>query len=184
MTGYDDELDRILDATMSGILAKLEAALDHDAGLADVYARSTRGAPRAQLAPGRDSTGSSRLEEACGQIDELAIWLADLVESGQDDPFAGSSFLELARDNLIELRAGLAARTMARPEAQRLSSGIRDLLGQADRILRSQPATLDQLARNRTGRTGSLTDQARAMHEMVARLYEPNEHDLSLTPAQ
>jgi len=69
MTGHDNELDRALDTAMNGILAKLDAALDPDAGLADVYARSTCGAP---AAPRRDSAGSSRLEDACSQIDHLA----------------------------------------------------------------------------------------------------------------
>ena len=185
MTGYDDELDRILDAAMSGILAKLEAALDHDAGLADVYARSTRGRPDpSPAAPGRGSMGSSQLEQACDQIDKLAGWLSDLIESGQQDPFAGSSFLELARDNLTELRAGLAARTMTRPEARRLSGGMHEQLGQADQILRSRNGTtLDHLAESRSRRAGSLTGLALAVQDTVIRLYEPAPRDLTLTPA-
>jgi hypothetical protein len=183
MTGYDDELDRILGTAMSGILAKLEAALDHDAGLADVYARSARGRPDA-AGPGRGSAGSSRLEEACDQIDQLTAWLEDLIQSGQENPLGGSSFLELARDNLVQLRAGLAARNMARPEARQLTADIGDQLAQADQILRSQhAATLDDAASSRTGRAGSLTGQAQAVRELVARLYEPDRHDLSLTPS-
>jgi hypothetical protein len=178
MTGYDDELDRVLDTAMNGILAKLEAALDPDTGLADVYARSAQGRPGA-AAPG---SGSSRLEEACGQIDLIAAWLEDLIESGQENPLGGSSFLELARDNLVQLRAGLASRNMARPEARQLTTDIGSQLGQADRIIRSQQATtLDDVASSRTSRTGSLTGQVQAMREVIARLYEP---DLSLAPAR
>jgi hypothetical protein len=186
MSGHGNELDRVLDSAMNGILAKLNAALDPEAGLADVYARSARRGPGADTAvPGRDSTGSSRLEQACDQIDLTAAWLAGLIESGQRDPFAGSSFLELARDSLVQLRAGLAARNLARPEARQLTSDIQHQFVQADRILRTQQATtLDQLASTRTSRTGSLTDQVRAIRDMVARLYEPDGHDLTLAPTR
>ena len=186
MTGYDSELDRVLDTAMNGILAKLGAALDHDTGLADVYARSARGRPDpGQAARGRDSADSRRLEEACDQIDELTAWLEDLIASGQQDPFAGSSFLELARDNLIELRSGLAARTMARPEARQLTADTLGQLDRADQILRAQHTTaLDDLAASRTRRAGSLTGQARAVRDLVDRLYQPDPIDLSLTPAR
>jgi hypothetical protein len=184
--GDDTELDRVLDTAMSGILAKLEAGFNPGAGLADIYARSTRrGSSMAPAVPGGDSSGSSRLAEVCDQIDLLTAWLADIILSGQQDPFGGSSFLELARDNLVQLRAGLASRTMARPEAQQLTSDIQNQLSHADRILRSQHATtLDHLASETTSREGALTDQARVARDMVIRLYEPDGHDLRLTPAR
>ena len=186
MTGYDDELDHILDTAMSGILAKLDYTFDPGAGLADIYARSIRNGPYpAPPLAGRDGTGSSRLEEACGQIDLLTAWLDDLIRSADQDALGGSSFLELARDNLVQLRAGLASRTTARPEAQQLTSDIQDQLAHADRILRSRHATtLDHLASNNSRREGSLTDQVRVMREMVIRLYEPDGRDLSLMPTR
>ena len=101
--GYDDaELGRVVNTAMSGILAKLEAAFDPAAGLADIHARRT--------------ADSSRLAAVCDQVDLLGAWLADVVRAGQRSPFAGSSYLDLARDNLVQLRAGLASRTMARPK--------------------------------------------------------------------
>ncbi len=186
MTGYDDELDHILDTAMSGILAKLDYTFDPGAGLADIYARSIRNGPYpAPAVPGRDGTGSSRLEEVCGQIDLLTAWLDHLIQSGEQDAFGGSSFLELARDNLVQLRAGLASRTTARPEAQQLTNDIQDQLAQTDRILRSQHATtLDHLASNNSRREGSLTDLLRVMREMVIRLYEPDGRDFSLMPTR
>lgn len=188
MTGYDDKLDHALGTAMSGILAELESAFDPDLGLADIYARSTRSKPYpARAVPGRDHAGSSRLAETCDQIDALTAWLADLIRSGQREPFGGASFVELARDNLVELRAGLAARIMTGPEAQRLATDIHNQLGQADQILRSQNATtLDHLAAasSRHQGAGALTGQVQVMRQMITRLYEPDGHDLCLTPAR
>jgi hypothetical protein len=187
MTGYDDELARVLDSAMDSLLAKLDTALDPEAGLADVYARSARSRPNRSPSPRarHDSVSSDRLRDGCDQIDELTAWLAGLVASGQQNSFAGSSFLELAHDDLVQLRSGLAARTMARPEARQLTTGVLDQLDRADRILRSQDATtLDHLARSLTRRAGSLTGQARAVHEMVIRLYEPSPSAAPVTPAR
>ena len=184
----DATLDDVIDAAMSGILAKLEAAFDSDAGLADIYSRSSatrpsRTAPTSQAAP--RTGGSSRLEDACDQIDQLTAWLAELLKSARQAPFGGSSFLELARDSLVELRAGLASRTMARPEAQRLTAAIDSQLAQADQILRSRHATtLDRLASRAPGASGALTGQAQLLRQMVTRLYEPDGDDLSLQPAR
>ena len=191
--GHDDAaLDNLVDAAMSGILAKLEADFDPDAGLADIYARdgATHTGPRhvfpPPAEPRRESTGSSRLEEACDQIDLLTAWLGDLIRAGQRAPLGGSSYLELARDSLVQLRAGLGNRTMARPEAQRLTADISNQLGRADQILRSRHATtLDHLASQSPSSSGGdvLTDQVRVLREMVIRLYAPAGPDPSLRPA-
>jgi hypothetical protein len=179
----DDELDRVLNAAMDGILAKLEAAFDPEAGLADI--RSRRAAPAARVAPGPGGPGSSRLEAACDHIDQLTAWLDGLIESSRRTPFRGSGFLELARDNLVQLRAGLANRTMLRPEAQRLTADAASHLAQTDQILRTQHGTtLNQLARQAKGSRGDLTGQVQLLSQMVARLYEPDSDDLSLQPAR
>ena len=174
-SGYGDaELDGVVSTAMSGILAKLEAAFDLAAGLADIYARRAA-----------STTGSSRLAAACDQIDLLNDWLANVVRSGQRDPIGGSSYLDLARDNLVQLRAGVASRTMTMHEARQLTRDIHDQLRQADRILRSlHGTTLDQLAGGHPRSGGTLTEQARAVREMVARLYEPGGHDLAFAPAR
>jgi hypothetical protein len=103
------------------------------------------------------------------------------MESGQRIPFGGSSFLELALDNLVRLRAGLANRTMLRPEAQRLTADARDQVARTDQILRTQhETTLDQLASQTKGRRGALTDQVQLLSQIVTRLYEPDGDDVSL----
>jgi hypothetical protein len=179
----DAALDQVIDADMGRILAKLGAAFDPDAGLADIHAR--RAVPSAPGAPGPGGAGSRRLEEACDHIDQLTARLADLMESGQRIPFGGSSFLELALDNLVRLRAGLANRTMLRPEAQRLTADARDQVARTDQILRTQhETTLDQLASQTKGRRGALTDQVQLLSQIVTRLYEPDGDDVSLQSAR
>jgi hypothetical protein len=196
--GYDGaELDDVIDAAMSGMLAKLEAGFDPAAGLADIYGRC--GSPRPARRPGApvrhapqvrnaDSTGSSRLEEVCDQIDMLSTSLDDLIRSAQQTPFAGSSFLELACDSLRQLRAGLASRTTARSEADRLTGEVQHHLGRADQILRSQHAcSLDDIVRDRSRDAAlpgyALTGQVQVMREMVTRLYAAAGHGSSLVPA-
>jgi hypothetical protein len=168
---------------MDGILAKLEAAFDPEAGLADIHAR--RAAAAALVAPGPGGAGSSRLEQACDHIDQLTGWLGDLIESGRQSPFGGYSFLELARDNLVQLRAGLANRTMLRPEAQQLTADAASQLAQTDQILRTRHGTtLDQLASQAHDRHGALTGQVQLLGQMITRLYEPDGDNLSLQPAR
>ena len=183
--GYDDgALDDVIDAAMSGTLAKLEAAFSPDGGLADIYARSRLHPARPGQEPRPHGNRSSRLEQVCDQIDLITGLLADLIRSGQQVPFGGSSFVELARDALVQLRAGLASRTMARPEAQRLTTSIQNQLGQADQILRSRHATtLDHLA-NQISSLGALTEHIDVLREMVVRLYAPDGNDRSLVPAR
>jgi hypothetical protein len=179
----DAELDHVIDTAMDGILAKLEAAFDPEAGLADIHAR--RAAPTSPAVPEPGRSGSTRLEEACDHIDQLTRWLAGLIESGQREPFAGASFLELARDNLVQLRAGLANRTMLRPEAQQLTADAASQLAQTDQILRTRHGTtLDQLASQAHDRHGALTGQVQLLGQMITRLYEPDGDNLSLQPAR
>lgn len=179
----DAALDQIIDAAMDAVLGKLEAAFDPEAGLADIHARRAAAAPAARShQSGR--IGSSRLEQACDQVDLLTDWLADLIVVGQREPFAGSGFLELARDSLIELRAGLANRTMTRPEAQRLAADARGQIARTDQILRSRDATtLDRIAADKPGHSGALTDHLEVLRQMVTRLYEPDADEVSLQPA-
>ncbi len=104
---YDDtQLNHIIDTTMDDLLARLDANFDHAAGLADSYARA--GASRPAPKPDWASIGhdSSALAAACDQIDQLATRLAGIISSGRRAPIGGSAFLELAHDNLIQLRTG------------------------------------------------------------------------------
>lgn len=196
--GYDiAALDRLVDSAMSGILTKLEAGFDPEAGLADIYDRSGAGpqvcqpATPAEPASAQAQTAadaSARLQETCDQIDLLDAWLAAVIRSAQADPFGGAAFLEMTRPSLRQLRMGLANRTLARSEAERLADDVQHHLDQADQILRSgHAATLDDTMRERSGTSagsgGSFAGQMQALREMISRLFADAGRDLSLVPA-
>jgi hypothetical protein len=194
---YDSEaLDELIDSAMGGILARLEAKYDHDAGLADVYARAAalrqsagQGNPAetgtALQQPAKNA--SARLQEICGHIDMIDSWLAAIVRAAQATPFGGAAFLDLARPTLMQLRLGLANRTLGKADAERLTSAFQHHLGEADRIVRSQHgAALDEIVREyatppaRSG--GALSADIRTLEEMIKRLFADVGHDLTLVP--
>lgn len=102
---YDDaELDELLATATDGMLAKLEAGFDRQAGLADIYARLER-ATRPQPAPPAPVTrrrepgplaGNQRLQEVCDRIDTLDACLDALIRAAQSAPLAGGAFVEAA----------------------------------------------------------------------------------------
>jgi hypothetical protein len=194
---YDPaELDELLGTAMEGMLAKLEAGFDPDAGLADIYARLTAAAyPRhvpAPVIPRREpepATSSQRLQEVCDQIDTLDACLSALIRSARNDPFAGGAFVEAARPVLLQLRLGLANRVLAREDAARLLGHVRNNFDETDRILRIQgSSSLDEVTRARLGSQaefgGSVTEQMQVLAEMIMRLYEDAGYAASLEPAR
>jgi len=194
---YDDaELDDLLATAMGGILAKLEAGFDPDAGLTDVYARSAMADPRksppapasVRREPGPSSAGG-RLQEVCDQIDTLDACLVAIIRSTHHAPFAGAAFLEAARPVLMQLRMGLANRMLARDDAMHLIDHVQRNLGETDRILRTQNASsLEEVTRARLGGQaqpgGPITEQTRVLEEMTRRLYEDAGYTASLEPAR
>jgi hypothetical protein len=195
---YDDaELDDLLANAMGGILAKLEAGFDPDAGLTDVYARSAMSDPhRSPPAPASTrrepgpSTADGRLQEVCDQIDTLDACLAAIIRSTNHAPFAGAAFLEAARPVLMQLRMGLANRMLARDDAMHLIDHVQRNLGETDRILRTQNASsLEEVTRARLGGqtqsgSGAIAEQTWVLAEMTRRLYEDADYTASLEPAR
>jgi hypothetical protein len=186
-----------VDSAMSGILGKLDAGFDPAAGLADIYARSGAGqdarppadVPAAPVLPPGTTAGSSRLAEVCDQIDRIGAQLSDVIRSAGEAPFGGCSFLELARDALVQLRTGLSARSLSRPEAERLASQVQGEVSRADQVLRSRHAcTLEDIIRARTSQPGwpggTLAGEMTAMREMILRLYAAEGHHSPLVPAR
>jgi hypothetical protein len=204
-SGYDSAaLDELIDSAMSGILAKLEANFEPDAGLADIHARAAaRGhgfepgnsaepgtAPRRAGASAQaGASASARLQEVCGHIDMIDAWLAAVIRSAQAAPFGGVAFLEAARPALMQLRLGLVNRTLGKSDAGRFVDEIQRDLGQADRIIRSQHgSTLDEVivkyAAAPTGSEGALSADTETLQEMIDRLYADADHDPTLVPGR
>lgn len=181
---YDDaELDALLDRTMGGIVAKLDAAFDPQSGLAGIYSRVAAGAypPRtpiedAGLSPARESDGSRSLQAVCDQIDTLDFCLSSVGGSTQAEPFAGAAFLEAAHPILMDLRSGLANRVLPRQQAVRLLDDVQYSFDHADQILRSQHTSLEEVLhtrlRGQIASAGTFTAQMERLQRNVIRLYD------------
>lgn len=104
-------------------------------------------------------------------------------------PLAGGAFVEAARPVLLQLRLGLAGRTLPREQADRILDLVRHHLEQADRILRDQQASsLDQAIRGKLGSHaefgGPVSGQLHLLGEMIARLYDDAGYAASLVPSR
>ena len=82
----------------------------------------------------------------------------------------------MSRPTLLQLRMGLANRSLSKNDAERLVDSVQSSLDQADHILRTQCAsTLEQVVHTLTGEPaefgGTLAEQIHTLREMVARLY-------------
>lgn len=193
---YDDaELDELLATAMDGMLDKLEAEFNPEAGLADIHARLAADPPRKAPAPvirhrkPGPIADSQRLQEVCDQIDTLNACLTALSRSARIAPFAGAAYVEAASPVLVQLRLGLANRALAREHAFRSLDHVRRNLDEADRILRTQGASsLDEVIRTRLGSHaefgGPVADQTQLLAEMIIRLYEDAGYVASLEPAR
>ena len=207
MTGYDPEgagrpdyedaeLDELLATAMDGMLDKLEAGFNPEAGLADIRARlAAADPPRKAPAPvirhrkPGPIADSQRLQEVCDQIDTLNACLTALSRSARTAPFAGAAYVEAASPVLVQLRLGLANRALAREHAFRSLDHVRQSLDEADRILRTQGASsLDEVIRARLGSHaefgGPVAEQAQLLAEIIIRLYEDAGYVASLEPAR
>lgn len=195
---YDAELDAILDANMAGILTRLQARLDPETALADIHARLRRqppaperndlGAENANTASPEAVTGSEALQAVCDRIDAFDFYLRTVLESAEEDPFAGAAFLANARPAMGRLRSGLANRNITRGNAERVLDDVRQNLDQSDRILQAQGSTLDDTlnirARGQTASYGPISSQMRRLREQVLRLFEGSDQDAVLEPTR
>lgn len=75
--------------------------------------------------------GNQRLQEVCDQIDTLDACLDALIRAARSAPLAGGAFVEAARPVLMQLRLGLAGRTLPREQAERILDLVRHNLEQA-----------------------------------------------------
>ncbi len=195
---YDDaELDRLLARAMSGITAKLDAALDPGTGLADVYARSRAGMPDRPALTRHGRTARRRrwpaaAGETCAQIDLLNEMITP--EGGQKPDWqfyldhaggelAGSAYLDLARDALTELRTGLASRSMDQRRAYELAGRAGQLISRADQAMQdTHGISLDDAAGDSAGMP--VNGQVAVLRQMIRRLFAPAGDSSSLVPAR
>ncbi|MFD0684591.1 hypothetical protein [Actinomadura fibrosa] len=194
---YDAELDAILESGMAGILAKLQARLEPQAALADLQNRVRGQVPPPnqsdqQASSAADEADTSRatsqaLQAVCDRIDAFDFYLRTVLRS-PDDFFAGAAFIANARPALLQLRSGLANRSLTKSQAQRILDEIQQNLDQADRVMRQQGSDLDAALRDRargqTASNGTASAQMHSLHTHVMRLFEGSGHHAALQPSR
>lgn len=196
---YDAELDVILETGMAGILAKLQARLEPQAALADIQNRLRDQAPlpnqddrlaspaEAEADTSQSTVSNQALQAVCDRIDAFDFYLQTVLRS-PDDPFAGAAFIANARPALMQLRSGLANRSITKSHAQRILNEIQQNLDQADRVLRQQGsdlgAALRDRARGQTASNGTASAQMHSLQAHVMRLFEGSGHHAALQPSR
>jgi hypothetical protein len=187
-----DALDQLITRTRASVIAKLDAATDFSAVLADIYARAAKdGTPEgAAASPGQSGPRGPQtpLAEACDHIDMLITLLNAAAGPGlKYSPLIGAIYLSSAQRSLQRLRSGLARHRAGRREALRLIGNVEHNLREADAVLRSeQGLSLDDALRDRIGDLvdlgSDITGQVRALRGKVTRLFDDAAEAAELTP--
>jgi len=183
--GHDSfpDLDALIEETMSGILTKIEAAIDPNERYAELVRRAG-GPTRPAASRSDDLTDSTALTAVCDQIDGMDHFLREVTRAADADPFPGSTFLEAARQPLRRLRSELAGRTATREQAGQLLRQVEQHITQTDTILHGGlDDQLDQLIPGRIRSSGPIGQQLSALKTAIARLYDDAHDTNSLTPA-
>jgi hypothetical protein len=158
-----DELDELLRVVRHTFIARSDAAFDFEAGLSDVRERA--GLPFALVPARRIPPGSGPLSAAvalvCEHVEELVVALDCLLLSGPLPDLVGSQ-IQRAADVLLQLRDQVATGTASLADAGSAFATVRDVLSQADLILRvehglSLPETLAGAGRP-TGESATAND--------------------------
>jgi hypothetical protein len=175
----DTEVDAIVEAARAGVLTALDAALDTEAALARVYARSGLQPPERPAAP----EAGSQLAAVCDRIGMLESALA--AAARQAPASFGVAYLRQVRRILFELRTGLEGRRLAAEEALRLVGSARHNLREAARILSSELRAVTEAARGQVSELQELTGdgdaQLEGLHHEVMRLFDQS-GDSALVP--
>ncbi|GLZ15824.1 hypothetical protein Acsp04_60590 [Actinomadura sp. NBRC 104425] len=185
--GHDDftRLDALLQETMGGILAKLEAAFDPRERFARLAAGPARPAGEQARPRTGPSASSAALTAVCDQIDDLDHCLVQASRSAAEDPFPGAAFLDAARRPLRRLRAELAGRSATREQAEQILGLVQQHITHADTILKGAlDRVLDQRIPGHVRSAGTLSTQLRALHTAIARLYDDAHDRSTLAPSR
>jgi len=188
---FDDLDERVMQA-QAGIIAKLDAATDWDAVIADIYRQAAKnGTPEAAAAPpGRAGLRKAQtaLDEICDHIDMLTTLLTAVSGPGEkDSPLFGSIYLGAASRSLQRLRTGLAKHRTGKAEALRLAGNAEHNLREADAALQSERGlTLDDAMHERIGDLmdigTDITGQVQILRRKVAWLFDNAPDAAVLTP--
>lgn len=188
--GTDTELNRLIKEARAAELARMDAAFDFDAGLADIYARAGLTQPSdhnaEQPAPTPQDDPKSAVRAVCDHIEMIDALLA-AVTKADSGPLLPTSYLKMARQFLLQLRTGLSARRLSAVEAFGLVNSIEHDFREADKTLRRQHGlSLQQALHDRIGElreiSTDMTAQTQVLRQNVMRLFDAADDPAPLTP--
>jgi hypothetical protein len=183
-----DEIDEVISSARASAIAKLDAATDFDAVLADIYAKAANAAASKPRVGPRDSAGEQGDAEAVGaQIDMLDAVLTAALDASERSPLMSTTYLTAARVSLRRLGRGLADRRLGKSEALRLIGHIEHNLREADRILRAQYGmSLDDALHRRIGELaeleGDIARHMRTLRQKITGLFDDAADPVALDP--
>lgn len=144
----DRELDELLRAVRDRFITRSDAGFDFETGLADVRERADLPYARVRarrIPPGRGPL-SAAVALVCEHVEDLVVALDCLLLSGPQSDLVGSQ-IQRATEVLLRLRDDVTAGAASLTGAGSALATVRDVLCQADLILRvehgmSLPETL------------------------------------------
>jgi hypothetical protein len=178
-----DDLDELIMQAQADIVAKLDAATDWEAVLADIYIKAAKdGTPEAASARyehrHQDEARTTALSDVTDRIAMLVTLLGAASRPGENgSPLIGSIYLGSARRSLDRLGSGLAKQRLGKSEALRLVGNAEHNLREADAVLRSELGrSLDHVLRGRIDDLvelgGDVVGQVQVLSVQVRRLFE------------
>jgi hypothetical protein len=168
----DSELDALLGSAWEDGAAAIATMLDLEAGKAALLAgRHRPPAGPAGPVPGRDS---GAVAAVCDETDALLALVTAECEPGRSPAHtAVMAHMFAAREFLVQLRAGLAARTVTRAQARHLTGGVEHALQTAAGIFGGAPHLMASLEGVQLlGLIGVLRGQLAHLAGEVERLFD------------
>lgn len=194
MSSFSDDfedIDKLIFATRTSIIAKLDAATDFDAVFADIYAQASRIENPESLADPVYGHVANELrggiDAVCDHIDLLNAVLEGGAVHDARSPFLGTIYLSTARRSLRRLRDGLIKHRLGRNDALRLIGNAEHNLHEADVALRAEHGlSLDEALHDRIGELRELGNdiagQLQTLRHSVAQLFEEATDTAELAP--
>jgi hypothetical protein len=171
----EDQVNARVARARADVARILDRILDDDEGLAEIYAMHGQQAPASRPGPVPADDEGGQVQAVCDRIAMLETALARASAPGVSSSTA-SMYLGMARRFLVELRSGLANRTVSAEDAARLMGSVRHDLREADRTLdRERQLPLKETVLTRIGEmrdlTRDLVGQVDALDDQVMRLF-------------
>lgn len=170
-----DQVQAMVTRARADIGEILQGALDHEAGLARIYAMHGQQPP---ARPGQATAGDDEGGQVAAVCDHIAMLESTLAQVARPGGPSGeaSMYLRMGRQFLSELRTGLAARNLSSEDAFRLLTSVQHDLREAGRTLRRErrlplPAAVLARGAEMQEMLDGLAGQLDGLHGQVARLF-------------